>query len=151
VEFALIAPVFLLLLFGIIESSLLLLHGVMIEGAAQEAGRQIRTGGIKKEADPILAFKTLLCDKLYKLVDCNGLVYDVRSYMDFTSAEIPALYDAQGNPLPTQFKIGSGGDIIVARVSKTWTFSTPMLSTAYGTDSFILITTVIFRNEPFKW
>jgi hypothetical protein len=151
IEFALLAPVFVLLLFGILESSLLLLHGVMIEGAAQEAGRQLRTGTIKKEADPIASFKILLCDKLYRVVDCNELIYDVRSYKDFTSAEIPDLYDAEGKPLPTQFQVGSGGDIIVVRVSKVWNFITPLLSRAYGAENFKLITTVIFRNEPFKW
>jgi len=150
IEFALLVPVYLIMLFGILESAVLLVNEVVMEGSAQEAARQIRTGSVQQAADPVAQFRTLLCANVQYLMPCAGLIYDVRSFPNFSVATIAPLYDDDGNPLPTQFSTGQAGDIVVVRVSRTWSFVTPLLAHAYGTAAMKLTTTVVFRNEPYR-
>jgi len=161
VESAILGPFFLLLLFAIIESGVLLLNSVVLEGAAQEAARQVRTGTVQNAASPEAQFQSLLCTNLYNLMPCADLTYIVSSFPDFTSANIADMYDANGNQIASSYAATSPGDIVVVRVAKQWNFMTPIEgllslisqrshSGAYvGWDIFKLQTTVVFRNEPF--
>ena len=58
VEFALVAFPFFILLFGILEIGLMLLVDALVETAASDAGRQIRTGLAQQDflADSIRHF-----------------------------------------------------------------------------------------------
>ncbi|MBF0168561.1 MAG: pilus assembly protein [Alphaproteobacteria bacterium] len=162
VEFAILAPFFLLLLFAIIESGLLLLNSVVLEGAAQEAGRQVRTGSVQNAGSPEVEFKRLLCENLYGIMPCTELTYIVSSFPDFATANIPDMYDANGNQIASSYQATSPGDIVVVRVARPWNFITPIEgllsliaaqshSGSYiGWDIFRLQTTVVFRNEPFN-
>lgn len=150
IEFALLAPIYLVLLFGILESAVILLNEVVMEGAAQEAARQVRTGSVQQSGNPQTQFRNLLCAGLYSLMPCGNLIYDVRSFPNFSGASITPLYDDDGNPLPTQFSTGQAGDIVVVRVSRDWQFVTPLLTHAYGVPSMKLSSTVVFRNEPYR-
>jgi Flp pilus assembly protein TadG len=149
VEFALLAAPFMVLLFGIIESALMLFNAVIIEGAAQEAARQVRTGVVQNSGDPETAFKTLLCDNLYGIVSCNSLTYLVETFPSFQASGLTSMFDANGNPINPTYADTEPGDIVIVRVATTWAFMTPLIGYAYGTDSLKLISTVVFRNEPF--
>ena len=52
VEFALVAPVFLFLVFAILETSILYIIATVMEGEVALAARQIRTGELQQDADP---------------------------------------------------------------------------------------------------
>ncbi|MDK9722247.1 MAG: pilus assembly protein [Rhodospirillales bacterium] len=150
VEFALLAPAFLILLFGIIESGLMLFNSIIMEGAAQEAARQVRTGVVQSSGDPETTFKTLLCDNLFSVVSCASLTYVVETYPSFTSSNMTSMFDANGNIRAASYADTEPGDVVVVRVAMNWTFITPLISYAYGTDRMQLISTVVFRNEPFN-
>ncbi|CAA6603547.1 conserved hypothetical protein [Rhodospirillaceae bacterium LM-1] len=149
VEFALLAPAFLILLFGIIESGVMLLHSVVMEGAAQEAARQVRTGVVQNDGAPETAFKNLLCDNLYHMMSCNDLTYTVDTFPTFVLSSMTSMFDANGNLVPSSYADTEPGDIVIVRVARVWSFMTPLISYAYGTETMQLITTVVFRNEPF--
>jgi Flp pilus assembly protein TadG len=150
VEYAFVALPFLVLLFGIIESGFMLFNAVIIEGAAQEAARQVRTGVVQNAVDPENTFKTLLCDNLWGMVPCNNLTYLVETFPNFQASGLTDMFDANGNPINPTYANTEPGDIVIVRVATVWAFMTPLIGYFYGTDSLKLVSTVVFRNEPFS-
>lgn len=150
VEFALLAPAFLILLTGIIESGVMLFNSVVMEGAAQEAARQVRTGVVQTSGDPEATFKSLLCDNLYGVLSCNDVSYLVETFPSFTAAEMASMFDGDGNLRESVFAETEPGDIVIVRVATKWSFVIPLIGYAYGSDALQLVSTVVFRNEPFN-
>ncbi len=151
-EFGLVAPTFLVAAGAILEFSVMLFTSSVMEGAALDAGRQVRTGLAQKSADPLTAFKNQLCASLYFGVDCDELVFDVRTYADFTSTSVAVTVDEDGKMVDPIFSPGNAGDIVVVRATYRWNFLTPLvghLVSDVGTNSTLLISTAVFRNEPF--
>ncbi|HEY0332013.1 MAG TPA: TadE/TadG family type IV pilus assembly protein [Rhodopseudomonas sp.] len=77
VEFALVAPIFIALLFAIIEIGLVFLAGQLLETGTQDAARVFLT-----QTNPALAadFKKLVCDRVNMLLSCDVLRVDVQSF-----------------------------------------------------------------------
>lgn len=150
VEFALLAPGFLILLLGIIESGAMLFNSIIMEGAAQEAARQVRTGAVQNSVDPETAFKTLLCDNLYGVMSCNDITYLVESFPSFNASQMDNMFDANGDLRAATYADTEPGDVVIVRVASNWSFVTPLIGYAYGADKMRLVSTVVFRNEPFN-
>jgi Flp pilus assembly protein TadG len=153
VEFATLAPVFFLLVVGIVEVPAVLFTNSMIEDAARDAARKIRTGEAQQSADPLAAFQAELCADLLNFIPCSSLHFDVRSFADFTSVSVPPVqYDQNGQPTNTVFQPGTSEQITVVRVQHRWDFFTPLigeLMSTDGTNSMLLQATAAFRNEPY--
>lgn len=153
VEAALIMPVFLYLLMGIIEMSLLFYTTTVVDGAVHAAGRQIRTGQAQLSGDTLNTFKVSLCNSLGAVYDCNDITLDVRSFSTFASVSIPIEYDDDGNIINTQFSVGGSSQIQAIRATYTWTFYTPMIGFYFGSagaNTRQISTTTVFRNEPYQ-
>lgn len=151
VELALVLPVFLYLLIGIVEMSLMFYARTMVDGAVLEAGRQIRTGQAQLSGDTLTTFTTQLCNSLYGAYDCGNISIDVRTFSSFSSVSIPIELDDDGVPI-TQFSAGGSGEITAVRAIYNWTFFTPMIGILFGTtDTTIQLTmTTVFQNEPYE-
>lgn len=162
-EFALIAPTFIVLMFGIVESSIMYYIATTMEGEVQVAARQIRTGSVQGAADPLLAFQELLCANLAGFMDCDsaavagqvgviGMVIDVRTFPDFGSLDRPPLIDDDGNPQNENFDPGGAGDVILVRIAYRYTIVTPFLGNLFngGGNGFVdLYAASAFQNEPY--
>lgn len=152
VEFALIAPAFFAMMFGIVESSIMYYLATSMEGEVQVAARQIRTGVVQGSADPVDAFQDLLCTNLSGLMDCEAVVIDVRTFPDFGAFDRPRLIDDDGNPQNESFDPGSAGDVVLVRIAYRYNIVTPMLSHLFygGGDGFVdLYAAAAFQNEPY--
>ena len=64
IEFAFVGPPFLLLLLAIFELGLTLTTQSVMDGAARDAARLIRTGQVQTQTSPISTFQNLLCAKM---------------------------------------------------------------------------------------
>jgi Flp pilus assembly protein TadG len=154
VEFALIAGPFLVLLVGLLEVCMIFIVTTTLEHGAAEATRQIRTGELQNAGASAEAFKTIVCDNTFGLLDCDDqLKVDVRVFDTFgnTSGNDP-LADGELTDDDMAFDAGEGSDIILARVYYEWNIITPVLGRAManmGTDKRLLQASVAFRNEPF--
>jgi len=152
-EFALIMPPFLLITFGIIETTLVMFVATQLEGSVQEAARQIRTGNVQTDGDPVAAFRTLLCNSLETVVTCDDrLVIDVRKYSRFDQVNPPPFLDENGQDNGSTFDPGGAGEIVVVRVAFNWNIKTPMLGRLLADDGSsrkLLMASTSFRNEPF--
>ena len=88
IEFALIAPVFFVLLFAIIELSIVFFASQVLETGVQDSGRMLYTYQLQATGQTAsqqqAAFYADLCGRVSVLFDCVGnpssLVVDVRSY-----------------------------------------------------------------------
>lgn len=153
VEFALIAVPFFGLLFGIIETALLFFVSTVVEHAAMEAARDIRTGEIQKGGGETAFFDTA-CGEMGMVLSCANLHYDVRTFDDFESARPGSVIeDETYDPDEMKFDAGKEEEIVVVRLFYEWKLVAPFLGDRalanLENGNRLIVATVAFRNEPF--
>ncbi|MFD1695487.1 TadE/TadG family type IV pilus assembly protein [Roseibium aestuarii] len=157
IEFAAIALPFFMILFGLVEFGLAFFVNRILDFAALETTRQIRTGQAMQSGMTKDQFMAMVCEKMTTvLCDETRLTVDVQTFDDFASlANVDSLLDEDGNVIPsTSFQIGGASDIVIARLIYKWPMFTSILGTDSGDSGDMyrkLYTTVVFRNEPFPW
>jgi Flp pilus assembly protein TadG len=155
VEFALIAPAFLSLIFAIFQVTLFLFAQQTLQNAAIEGGRMFLTGSAQNAGLTQTQFANDVCPMVQALFNCNKLQINVSTTSSFGSASTsaPSIYDSSGNLLTTgSYGVGLQGDIMVVQLAYPWPiFGTPLgsilPSTGYGTT--VLTGTTAFRVEPY--
>ena len=154
VEFALVAGPFLVMLVGLLEVCLIFIATTTLEHGAAEAARQIRTGELQAKGASASAFKALVCENTFGLLDCNNrLKVDVRVFDSFTNTSGGSpIKDGGVSDEDLQFDAGSGSDIVLARVFYEWNIITPVIGGPLSNmddNKRLLQASVAFRNEPF--
>lgn len=151
VEFALVAPMFLYLLMGIIEVSMLFFTTTMVDRAMYDASRLIRTGQAQSTGDALGEFQTSVCASLVSLYSCSDLNLDVRNFSTFGTISYTIEVDEDGDPI-YEFDAGAAEDVILARVVYTFNFATPFIGAFFGdSGSGITFTTAaVFQSEPYE-
>ena len=106
VEFAFVGPPFFLLIFAIIESSMLFFANQYIETVVDDVARLYRTGrvisGISPSGQPegIITEQGLrdeMCDRIVALFDCNRIFINLDSADRFIDLPLPPLADNSNN------------------------------------------------------
>ena len=161
VEFAMIAMPFFLMIFGTIELAVIFIMQAILDNAAAEASRQIRTGQLQTsgatQAAMETTFKASLGNELFGLLDPDNVIYDVQTFTNFASTGTGITYDTTTQAIDqTGFGYNFGGqnDIVVVRVFYEWDLIIPVLSEPLKNSNLsgnktLLQATVTFRNEPF--
>lgn len=154
VEFALVAPMFIALLFAIIETALMFYASQVLETVTQDSARKIMTGQAQDKKLTAAQFKDEVCSRVAALFDCAGGIYvDVRSYPSFSTVNIADPISASKTFInDMKYCPGKDGDIVVVRLFYQW----PILVTRFGYDisnlsgsKRLLTATAAFQNEPF--
>jgi Flp pilus assembly protein TadG len=153
-EFAILAPVFMVLMLGIVDTGLLLTSQALLDTATADAARLIQTGQASSNG---AAFGSQLCSEVSSMIDCSSLTYRVQTGDSF--GDIPAGYTlASGAPVgflayPAAISAGNSGgsltnDFVVVQVAyqRPWLFA--MLAPAMGSSTELLLSTAVFENEP---
>lgn len=170
IQFGLVAPMFLTLVFGIIEFALIMFLQTMIEGGAREASRFGITGqGISGETREERILNIVDSFTLGFLerdeIQLETLIYDsfesIGEPEPFTDANDSGSYDAgeefvdiNGNgawdPDMGAAGLGGAGDIVVYRLVYDWQILIPLIRPFFGgKESIRLDANVAVRNEPF--
>jgi Flp pilus assembly protein TadG len=97
VEFALVAPVFIALLFAIFETTLVFFAGQVLENGVQDSGRLFFTNQANCSGMSQTDFKQSICDRVSALMSCSGVDIDVRSYAAGTAITIADPINGSGN------------------------------------------------------
>ncbi len=172
VEFAMIAPVLLLMIFGILELSMMAYATSVIEGATSTSSRLAKTGftdGAQSREDMI--FK-MIKDHSSLLVDVSKIEITAKSYGSFTNIGKPEPFtDVNGNSVwdigepfsdvngngQWDFDMGVAGlgganDIVLYRVTYPWQVITPIMNKLLGDASgvYTITSSVIVKNEPYN-
>jgi Flp pilus assembly protein TadG len=176
VEMALIGPMFLLLLLSVVELGLMLFSQSVLDGAARDAARLVRTGQVQAAGSTtaqIAAFQNKLCGDLAALLTASNcasnVIFDVETFATFTAVTFthtPACTSnaGSGSGVPCPFTPGNTGQIVGVRVQYQRAYLIPWVSACLsggscwyglgssapsgGTGKATLSSTVVFQNEP---
>jgi len=153
IEFALVAPIFLFLVFAILETSLMYVVANVMQGEVALATRSIRTGQLQEGGDALGTFTENLCDNLNNVLNCDDVIIDVRTFVDFGEMNFGEFVDEDGNASGNEFDPGSAGEIVLVRIAYQYTIITPYLAKLLPTDAngnLMLFAGAAFKNEPFQ-
>jgi Flp pilus assembly protein TadG len=157
IEFAMVAPVLFLFLFGIIETGVVFFGSAMLQNATDDTARQIRTGILAGALTQDDLVKNI-CTEVKGLIsnsDCmNNLKVDLRAYTSFTASGYPDVTKSDGTIDPAKLKVESAGDcqVVLFRSFYPWKIMTPMMSALLANTSagiYLLSSSAAFRTEPY--
>jgi Flp pilus assembly protein TadG len=153
VEFALVAIPFFMLLFAILEASIIYFASITLENGMYEVARLIRTGQIAPGEDAAKQFKEALCGEVNALLSCEDNLYiDVRAFSQFGGSQIPSpIVDGEFTD-NTQFNPGQAGDVVLVRAYYLWDLKTPLFGPLMANvegGKRLLGASAAFRNEPY--
>lgn len=157
VEFALLMPMFLGLIIGILQVGLLYLSQQGLETAAEDAARKVLTGQSQKAGQTAAQFKTSACSALPPFLQCNNLYVDVSTISAFSGAatSLPTItYDNTGAVNNAfAWSTGSKGSIVAMRLM----YMLPVVDLPFGLKlsnqpggKRMIMATAVFRNEIYS-
>ena len=158
VEFALVVFPFFLLTFGLAEIAMIGFAQTSLNYAVSETSRQIRTGQAQLGEITEAQIKAQLCTNLnsFIIMTCDGNMFlDVRRFDSFTNASNGVTSPIQNGQFQTgsfSYSPGASSDIVVVRAFYRWHVMTPLFQPVFSNVSNgerILVSTMMFRNEPF--
>ncbi|HWU55623.1 MAG TPA: TadE/TadG family type IV pilus assembly protein [Rhizomicrobium sp.] len=171
IEFAMIAPVFFLLLMGTIEAGIIFFAQSALQNSVNDTARLVRTGQAACysldannlcQAMTASQFRAKVCNDVSVLlqnctIDSNGnsdLQFDVTAYpAGFTGVTNSSPLSAGQNlPNLTAFNAGNACDVVLVRAFYSWPVFTPMLNFFLANMSgnkHLIATAAAFRNEPY--
>ncbi len=174
IEFAFIAPVFLMVVGVMLESGFMLFTEYVLQTSVQKAAREIKTGQAQSGAFSEAAFKNKICGSgslAGKIIDCSKVTVYARPGSTFSAlrANMPSFLNIGnsfgGPPNPSNFGCGKALDAAGVVATYDWTFNLPLFMyplgnvntgtkslwgvTIAGADQRRLFGLAIFRNEPF--
>jgi Flp pilus assembly protein TadG len=172
IEFAIVGPPLLLLMLTILDLGVMLTTQSLLDGAARDAARLIRTGQVQSQSNPKTTFQNLLCSDMSPMMSvatCQSqVVFDVQVFSDFGSVSFtPCTQDTDSTQAGyCSFSAGIADQIVGVQVTYNRSFMVPWVGACLsggscwfglgttdgsnpGTDSVPLVSTVIFQNEPF--
>jgi Flp pilus assembly protein TadG len=165
IEFAMVAPVFFLMLMATIEAGIMFFAQSALQNGLNETARLVRTGqtacftktGTTCNPMTQAQFRTQLCTYVSTLLtNCAGsdLQFDVKAYpAGFGGASNTSPLDAGQNlPVLATFDVGKACDVVLARAYYKWPVFTPGLSYLLANMAgglHLLSSAAAFRNEPF--
>lgn len=161
IEFAMLAGPFFVLLFGIIESSLIFFAGQMLESSVDNVGRKIRTGQLDN-AITEAQFKQEVCDSAAILFTCDDIKIDLQVAARFQDLGDPPQPDADTNASDFSgysFTAPCPEEIAMVTASYEWPIFTYFASDniypqSRGTKNpafrkILLNAIAVFRTEPY--
>jgi Flp pilus assembly protein TadG len=165
IEFAMVAPVFFVLLMGTIEAGVMFFAQSALQNALNDTARLVRTGQTAcyttsaGSCVPMTQaqFKTKLCSQVSALLQSctsGSLQFDVNAYPSgySTAANSSPLDSSKNLNNLTVFNVGNACDVVLVRAFYKWPVFTPGLNyfMANVTGNYhLLATAAAFRNEPF--
>ena len=151
VEFAIVAPLFLVLLFAIIETALMFFAGQVLETMTQDAARMILTGQAQTANYQQADFKAYVCNQIPALFSCDNLVVNVQSASSASSISFTP-FDANCNQT-VQYSPGGPGDTVLVQVSYKWQLFVTGLGYNIANcpnSQRNLVASAAFQNEPYS-
>lgn len=133
VEFALIAPLFLLLVCGVIDYGRLFFTQSSLEDAVQEAGRYASTGNSQSGLTRLQSIEAVLQQAA---VGMNVPIQNIQISSFTNGAWVPG-------------SAGGPGDTVAITVTMGMKLLTPMIGHHFPNGIYTFTASTTFQNEPF--
>ena len=156
VEFALVAPIFFLVVFAIFEVGFIFLTDLAMESALTTSARLIRTGQVQCGKMLKETFQDELCKRTHSMINCDNINIEVGTYASFSDgANLDSLFDSKGElENRSTFSPGGPGSINIVRTTYTYDIKTPFSNQTqlsnYGDGKFLQVHIAAFIAEPFS-
>lgn len=163
VEFAIIAPIFLGLMFSMFEIGWFYFANSVTDAATTTAGRLIRTGQVQKwsgsDEEVFKQFYDTICDVVDSFGECGShMTVEVTTFKSFEdlAADTTDIACADSDPNEIDaIPFEPGGELQIVRVRVCLLFNTvnPAIGVKLaedGTGVRRIKSTMIFRNEPYE-
>lgn len=170
IEFALAAPILLLLVAAIIEFGMVLFVSTLIEGGLREASRYGVTGQVPSNGDRVGFMLDIIADRTLGLVDISTVTLRISAYPTFDDiGKGEDFVDGNGDgtyePGET-FKdcnhngkwdadratpgAGDAGDVVLYQLDYDWPLLTSLMRPLSGDENgnFHIRVNAVVRNEP---
>jgi Flp pilus assembly protein TadG len=167
-EFAMISPVLIMFIMGIIEFSLIMFTFAVMESATGNTARLGKTGYIAPGTSRQQQLIDNVANRTAGLLDPARITVETKTYSSFSNVDDPEPYidanhngtynlgesytDINGNgqwdPDMARSGAGNANDIVVYKVSYPWPVMTPVISSLIGSIFTISARTVV-KNEPY--
>ena len=157
VEFALIAPLFFVTLFAILETGIVFFAGALLEQGTQDSARKMLTHQAQDSGWDETAFKTDLCNRIKVLFNCNGnlgnITVDVKVFTPGTSITItdPIISGSLTGPFAYSLPPSGSPNTVVIRAFYEWPLFVTQLGYNIGNlngSKRLLSATAAFHVEP---
>jgi len=148
-----VALPFFFLLFAILELALVFVLDAVLENAAIETGRLVRTGQASAQNMTADQFKNSLCGRMSIFsADCgNRVAVDVRVIPQFDIDPPDPMAGGTFDEASLTYANGNPGDLVLVRVWYQHPLLTPFLNqglSRLNDGTARLTATTAFRNEP---
>ncbi|HVY88607.1 MAG TPA: TadE/TadG family type IV pilus assembly protein [Hyphomonadaceae bacterium] len=154
IEFALLAPVFFMLVMGLIEFVLYQYKTYALNHVVYEAARNLQTGTVQTSDDQAKSFHDAVCEAAGPMIDCNEIVFDVRAFDKISDITYPPVtFDDKGNPTNFTFQPGTANQYSVVRAAMHHQFITPFMDKLFrmGPDMPAIVNAFcIVKDEPWS-
>jgi Flp pilus assembly protein TadG len=167
VEFALIAPVLLIVLMGVFDIGYNMWATTMLQGSLQQAARASTIEGAQNQ---ITSIDAIISNSVHRVVPEASVTFARKSYTNFSDVGTPEDYtdsnkdnacdnnepyeDSNGNGTwdSDRGKIGNGGarDAVLYTVTMTYPRAFPLIELIGVPATVSTAATTVLRNQPFK-
>jgi len=154
VEFGILAVPFVMIIYFVLDVSMMYLADSLLDRSLHRVARQIKTGQAQTAGMTQSSFKTYVCSNMLSMFNCDDNVYiNVQVVTDISNVSFLNPVDNSGNFNTTMtFDTGNAGDYILAQGYLKWSSPMAILANAPGRlsdGSVVLSSASLFRNEPF--
>ena len=157
IEFAMIAPVLFLFLFGIIETGVIFFASSALQNATDDVARLVRTGQI---TGPLTAadLRTRICAEVNGLISATNcqanLQIDLHSYSGFSGNSYTSVVKADGSIDMSKLSVDAttACTVVLMRSLYPWKIMTPMMAPLLQNmpgGKYLIASAAAFRTEPF--
>lgn len=152
VEFALVGLPFFLLIFAILEISLVFMAEINLTHATTDTARKLRTG--QPGLETLNKFKEDICSNVIFIPDClSKIKVEVRTYPDFASIDTSILLTEEGSLNDENFLFNSvpAGTIATVRTFIEWDLFAKIPDLGLGNlpnNNRLVQGFAAFRSEP---
>jgi Flp pilus assembly protein TadG len=157
IEFALVAPVLFLFLFGTIETGAIYFACTALQNATDDAARMVRTGQAAGMSEA--QFKLQICGEITGLISASActsnLQVDIRQYASFATASYPTVTNASGSLNTGAMQYPSSltpCEVVLVRAFYPWSIITPLMQPLLENmpnGQYLLSAAAAFRSEPY--
>lgn len=142
VEFALVAPIFFLLFFSIVDFSMMMFANLTMQNAVRQGARFAITGQTSLSAGNTSSQRFQAVQQL--IHDSSHGVYDM------SNASITTWINGSTTPQTSGSGMyGNAGDLVVIEVNCAWPLLTPVVAAFFPGGKYTFKVAATMRNEAF--
>jgi Flp pilus assembly protein TadG len=150
-EFALVAPIFIVVIYATVQCAIIYICNAYLETATEEAARQVLTN--QSTSLSAAQFKTAVCNNMPALFNCASVMVGLQPATSTTSISTAApTFNSNGTLAGTlPYQQPSPGQIGVLQVMYQWPVIGLPLAFNFanlGNGTYLMMSTQVFRVEP---